>query len=83
MAESLLTFNYPHGGIHVIPRATILVPKGARYFSTFSLEHGRVGTLDIDYVADAAADGVVEMTTRAYGYSPFRSRAAAWGARRH
>lgn len=56
-----------HGGIRVVPKAEIVVEEGARYDSTFSLVHGRVGTLDVDYVADVAAHGVVEMITQAYG----------------
>lgn len=60
-------YHGPHGGIHVIPRAKIVVDEEACYLSTFSLVHGRVGILDMDYFADVAAQGVVEMTTHAYG----------------
>lgn len=60
-------YHGPHGGIRVVPRAEIVVEEGAQYLSTFSLVHGRVGTLDIDYVADVAERGVVEMVARAYG----------------
>lgn len=60
-------FHGPHGGIEVLPTAQIVVDEGGRFSSSFSLVHGRVGKLDIDYVADVAAGGVTDLTTKAYG----------------
>lgn len=60
-------FHGPHGGIEVMPKAQIVVDEGGRFSSSFSLVHGRVGKLDIDYVADVAAQGVTDLTTKAYG----------------
>jgi len=62
-------FHGPHGGIEVAPRARVVVAEGAQFVSTFSLVHGRVGKLDINYEVDVAAGGLAEMTTKAYGSS--------------
>jgi len=60
-------YHGPHGGIEVLPKAQIAVDEGGRYISTFTLTHGRVGRLAIDYTVDVAAAGVAELTTMAYG----------------
>lgn len=60
-------YHGPHGGIEVVPRAEVTVDEGGRYISTFTLIHGRVGQLAIDYTVDVAARGVAELTARAYG----------------
>jgi Fe-S cluster assembly scaffold protein SufB len=67
-------FHGPHGGIEVAPRARVVVGEGAQFITTFSLVHGRVGKLDIDYEVDVAAGGLAEMTTKAYGSSDDRVR---------
>jgi len=60
-------YHGPHGGIEVLPKAKVEVEERGRYISTFTLTHGRVGRLAIDYTVDVAARGVAELTTRAYG----------------
>jgi hypothetical protein len=62
-------FHGPHGGIEVLPRARVVVADGAQFLSTFSLIHGRVGQLAIDYEVDVGAGGIAELTTKAYGWS--------------
>ena len=56
------------GGVSVIPHAHISLEKGARLRTSFQLIDGRVGELDIDYEVEAAAEAVVEMLARVYGY---------------
>jgi hypothetical protein len=56
------------GGIEVVPRINIKVGKGARLTMTFSLLKGRVGKLDVDYLAEVEENGSVEMIAKAYGY---------------
>jgi len=60
-------YHGPHGGIEVLPKAEIVVNERGRYISTFTLTHGRVGRLAIDYTVDVAAEGVAELTARVYG----------------
>lgn len=67
-----LTYTEEHyhgqtGGVEVVPCSKVVVEDGGRYITTFSLTRGRVGKLDLDYVVDVGAEGVVEMTTKAYG----------------
>lgn len=61
-------YHGPHGGIEVIPKATVRIGKGGRYTSDFTLTDGRVGSLDIDYDVEAAEDAVVELTARVFGH---------------
>ncbi|MDD2272202.1 MAG: SufD family Fe-S cluster assembly protein [Desulfuromonadaceae bacterium] len=61
-------YHGPHGGIEVMPKATVRIGSGGRYTSDFTLTDGRVGSLDIDYEVDAAADAVVELTARVFGH---------------
>ncbi|HIC88114.1 MAG TPA: SufBD protein [Anaerolineae bacterium] len=61
-------YHGPYGGIEVVPKAQVTVDEGGRYLSTFSLVHGRVGELNVDYAVDVAAGGIAEMTTKAYGW---------------
>jgi Fe-S cluster assembly scaffold protein SufB len=56
------------GGVEVIPKAEVTVDEGGRYTSEFALTTGRVGELAFDYVVDVAAQGVAELTVKAYGY---------------
>lgn len=60
-------FHGLHGGIVVRPRARVTVDEGGRFITTFSLTHGRAGVLEFDYTVDVAAQGVAELTTKAYG----------------
>lgn len=60
-------YHGPHGGVVVEARAGVAIGTGGRYFSTFSLVHGRVGRLLIDYIADVAASGVADLTSMVYG----------------
>ncbi len=70
--DASLTYTEEHyhgqtGGIEVRPHAEVQVDEGGRFITTFSLTRGRVGLMDLDYVADAGAGALVEMTTKAYG----------------
>jgi Fe-S cluster assembly scaffold protein SufB len=56
------------GGITVLPTTRAQVDAGGRLESEFSLVHGRVGRLAIDFAVDVAADGVVELVAKANGY---------------
>ncbi len=60
-------FHGPHGGIEVIPQAKVMIDDGGRFITDFSLIHGRVGKLILDYEVTVGADGVAELTTKAYG----------------
>jgi len=57
----------PHGGIEVVPSASVVVRAGGRYFADFALTTGRVGRLAIDYRVEAGANAVVELTARVHG----------------
>jgi len=56
------------GNTEVIPKAKLRVGPDARYISDFSLTAGRVGKLNIDYVAEAEENAVVEVTARIFGH---------------
>jgi Fe-S cluster assembly scaffold protein SufB len=56
------------GDIQVVPRAHVVLERGARYRADFSLIHGRVGRLDIDYSVDVSERSIAELATRVYGY---------------
>lgn len=67
-----LTYTEEHyhgktGGVEVLPNAEVTVEDGGRFLTTFSLTRGRVGRLALEYVVEAGAGAVVEMTTKAYG----------------
>jgi len=62
------------GGIEVIPRIKIEVGKEARLTMNFFLLKGRVGELDVDYLAEVEENGVVEMMVKAYGYGEDKIR---------
>jgi Fe-S cluster assembly scaffold protein SufB len=55
------------GGIQVLPTTHAQVDEGGRLESEFSLVHGRVGRLAIDFEVDVAAGGVVELVAKANG----------------
>lgn len=59
-------YHGPHGGMLVIPHATVKIGKGARYFSDFSLLSGSVGSLDIDYLVEVEEDGIAELTAKIF-----------------
>jgi uncharacterized protein len=61
-------FHGPHGGVLVLPKASVKVGIAGQYRSDFSLTRGRVGRLDIDYDVEAAEQAVVELTARVFGH---------------
>jgi Fe-S cluster assembly scaffold protein SufB len=61
-------YHGPHGGMQVLPHATIRIGKGARYFSDFSLLSGSVGNLDIDYLVDVEEGGIAELTAKIFAH---------------
>ena len=72
-AGAELVYNEAHyhglsGGIEVIPRADILLDRGARYLADFSLVQGRVGKLDIGYNAEVGENAVAQLTSKVYGH---------------
>jgi hypothetical protein len=60
-------YHGTQGGIEVLPTTHAQVDEGGRLESEFSLVHGRVGRLEIQFEADVAARGVVELIAKAYG----------------
>jgi Fe-S cluster assembly scaffold protein SufB len=60
-------FHGPHGGIEVVPKARVVVDESGRFITSFSLTHGRVGRLEFDYEIIVGANGLAELTTKAYG----------------
>lgn len=61
-------YHGPHGGMQVVPHATIRVGAGARYLSDFALLSGSVGSLDVDYAVEVAEDGVAELGAKIFGH---------------
>ncbi len=59
-------YHGPHGGMLVLPHATVKIGNGGRYFSDFSLLSGSVGSLDIDYVVEVEEDGIAELTAKIF-----------------
>lgn len=57
----------PSGGVLVVPKAKVKVGPHARFATDFELIEGRVGSIDIDYEAQVAAHGVMEMTAKISG----------------
>lgn len=55
------------GEIQVIPRATVILERGARYLAQFSLLMGRVGQLDLDQRVQVGEEAVAELVSRVYG----------------
>jgi Fe-S cluster assembly scaffold protein SufB len=73
-ADARMTYTEAHyhgqtGGIEVLPKAQVTVDESGRFLTTFSLTHGRVGRLDIDYEVAVARAGVAQMTTKVYGHA--------------
>ncbi len=65
-------YHGPSGGIEVRPNVRVQVEEGGRFITTFSLTRGRVGEMELDYVIEAAAGAVAEMTTKAFGHGDDR-----------
>lgn len=65
-------YHGPHGGMQVLPHATIKIGKGARYFSDFSLLSGSVGNLDIDYCVEVEEDGLGELSAKIFAHKTDR-----------
>ncbi len=57
------------GGIEVIPKAEVIVGKGGRYITDFTLTTGRVGRLNMDYSVEAGENAVTELTARVFGHA--------------
>jgi Fe-S cluster assembly scaffold protein SufB len=73
-AGARMTYTEAHyhgqaGGIEVSPKARMTVDQAGRFATTFSLVHGRVGRLDMNYDVTVAPQGVAEMTTKVYGHA--------------
>lgn len=73
-AAAKMTYAEAHyhgqtGGIEVLPKARVTVEEGGHYHTSFSLVHGRVGRLELDYDATIAGGGLAEMTTKIYGHA--------------
>jgi Fe-S cluster assembly scaffold protein SufB len=60
-------YHGPSGGIEVWAQAQIRLARLARYRSDFSLLHGRVGVLEVDYTVEAGERAVAELVSRVYG----------------
>jgi hypothetical protein len=67
-------FHGNHGGIEVLPKAKIIVENDSVFLTYFSLVHGRVGKLMIDYDVDVYDNGIAELVTKAYGYADDKLR---------
>ncbi len=67
MRYSETHYHGPHGGIRVLPTTHAQVDEGGYLESEFNLTHGRVGRLDVRFEVDVADEGVIELTTKAYG----------------
>lgn len=61
-----------HGGMQVLPHATIKIGKGARYFSDFSLLSGSVGHLGIDYLVEVEEEGLAELNAKIFAHQTDR-----------
>ena len=60
-------YHGTQGGIEVLPTTYAQVDDEGRLESEFSLVHGRAGRLEIQFEADVAAAGVVELVAKVYG----------------
>lgn len=67
MRYSEAHYHGPEGGTEVRPTTHAQVDEGGYLESEFSLVHGRVGRLDIQFEVDVAARGVVELIAKVYG----------------
>ena len=60
-------FHSEHGGVVVKPFAKAHVLEGGDFINTFTMKHGRMGELYIEYEADLEKDAKATMTTKVYG----------------
>ncbi len=60
-------FHSDHGGVVVKPYTGVKVEEGAEFTNTFTMKHGRMGELYIDYEADVDRNGKALMITKVYG----------------
>jgi hypothetical protein len=60
-------YHGPQGGVTTRPRTHATVGPGGRYINNFKMVEGKVGDLDIDFVAELDERAVGEYTTKAYG----------------
>lgn len=65
-------YHGPHGGMQVLPHATIRVGRRAHYFSDFSLLSGSVGNLDIDYLVEVEEDALAELSAKIFAHKTDR-----------
>lgn len=61
-------FHGEQGGTEIIPQANIKVGKRSELKTNFSLLKGRVGLIDLDYEAEIDERGILEVTSKIYGY---------------
>lgn len=57
------------GGVKVVPKANLRVGDSSKLYTTFSLLHGRVGELNIDYDVEVGENGVMDVLAKVLGYS--------------
>lgn len=57
-------YHGPAGEIQVIPRATVILERGARYLADFTLLTGRVGRLDLDQRVQVGEEAATELVSR-------------------
>jgi len=62
-------YHGPQGGVTTLPKTRAIVGPSGRYFSNFKMIEGKVGKLEIDFVADLERRAVGEFTAKAYGKS--------------
>jgi len=62
------------GGAEVLPRARVQVGPGSAFTTVFSLLHGSVGALGLEYEAEGHDGSRIEMTSKVYGRGRDRIR---------
>ena len=60
-------FHGADGGIEVLPKTVVSVEEDGYFRTDFKLVTGRVGKLDLDYIANLDNSAVCEMETKVYG----------------
>ncbi len=60
-------FHSDSGGVIVKPFAKVHVLEGGEFTNTFTMKHGRMGELYIEYEADLEKDAKATMLTKVYG----------------
>ncbi len=60
-------FHSDSGGVIVKPFAKAHVLEGGEFINTFTMKHGRMGELYIEYEADLEKDAKATMMTKVYG----------------